>query len=85
MRRLVNAYGAHIARLLDGDTWDNVRAFTEMVIILGGMVLVALVVIFELIYVLAGPSADHGSCRVQHWTGKVYVCDEYYPPPTTQP
>lgn len=26
-------------------------------------------------------AATHGSCKYEHWAGKTYVCDEWYPLP----
>lgn len=28
--------------------------------------------------------AQHGSCKSEHWAGKSYVCDEYYPLPQVE-
>lgn len=30
---------------------------------------------------LSTDAATHGSCKYEHWMGKAYVCDEYYPLP----
>lgn len=83
MRRLVNAYAAHLARLLDdGDSFDTFVGLTEV----GGIMLALIAAVTAAVFLAAAAlDSGHGSCKVQHRVGKSYVCDEYYPPVVTEP
>jgi hypothetical protein len=84
MRSLVNAYGRHIGRLMDGDTFDAVRGFVELFVLAVGA-FVLFVTLIALLVVAVSPPENHGSCKLQHHAGKVMVCDEWYPLPETVP
>jgi hypothetical protein len=84
VRRLVNAYAAHLDRLESGDAFDGLRWFLELAGFIALSVALVTVGLYALISWASGPQ-PHGSCKYQHWAGKTYVCDEYYLLPTTDP
>lgn len=84
VRRLVNAYGRHLNSLEDSDTFDALRAWAEI----AGLMAIGFVLLIAIVFAavsIASAQQSHGSCKIQHWAVKYYVCDEYYPLPTERP
>lgn len=61
------------------DDWQNNIARNSAYVVGGLMGLT--VTTGLVIAMLSMNTSTHGSCKYEHWAGKAYVCDEYYPPP----
>ena len=82
MRKLINAYFSRLdSKLFSEEPFDALVAWLEIFAwVLVGVAVTAAFIILA-VSSIAGPQSQHGSCKSEHWAGKVYVCDEYYPLP----
>lgn len=89
MRALVNRYFDWVWED-DADSFGQIGRFLSLFVVAATAIVVVVLAIgfiIALIAMIAGVNLDQGSCKIQHYNvaTKTYVCDEYYPPPTTQP
>lgn len=78
----MNAYVGWLNNMLfERDAFDGCLGLLVLIGTLGVALVALLFALCIVVVLLGGQPETHGSCRYQHWAGKFYACDEYYPLP----